>query len=47
MKRLPFLSVFALVFSINQAFAIPPIGSGKLPASRAGSMSNVVNQSAR
>lgn len=46
MKKLFIFFILTVSFSINQAFAIPPIGSGKFPASKAGSMSNVVNQSA-
>lgn len=46
MRKFSFLFVLTVGLMVNQAFGIPPIGSGKIPASRAGSMNNVVNQSA-
>ena len=44
MKKLSFALALAVALIASQAFAIPPAGSGKQSAAKAGSMNNVVNQ---
>ena len=43
MKKLSFALALAVALIASQAFAIPPAGSGKQSAAKAGSMNNVVN----